>query len=42
MVDTIAHMQMEIGSMSPRRPYTDPIADLALRFPNLELMTIEV
>ena len=40
MVDTIAHMQGEIGSRSTRRPHADPIADLAVRFLNLELMTI--
>ena len=42
MVDTIAHMQMKIGSRSPRRPCMDPIADLAVRFPSLELTTTGV
>ena len=42
MVDTIAHMQMKIGSRSPRRPCMDPIADLAVRFPSLVLTTTGV
>ena len=42
MVDAIAHMQKAIGSRSPRGPYADPIPDLAVSFPSLELTTMGV
>ena len=39
MVDVIAQMQGKIDSKSTRGPNTDPMTDLALRFPTLELIT---
>ena len=39
MVDIIAQAQGKIDSKSTRGPNTDPMTDLAVRFPTLELIT---